>query len=285
MVGSKGETLHSKRLIVAIIALPLLYLYVTALQPVFFLCLLMLVAVLAQAEFNNMYRLNPTLSILSIIIGLLLIGLPFYFRDSQSHPLIFIGINMLVLIMGFMILSTYRLFSKSPEGSLSDLAPAVVGIAYIPTLLLPQWYLRLMGSEWIILLYGCVWASDSLAYYVGKGIGRHKLYYAVSPNKTIEGAIGSVVGGTVASMLIAWLIGLYNSQNHLGDMTVLKIALLGLLIGSITIIGDLVESMFKRDANIKDSGSILPGHGGLLDKLDGALFAGPAMYIYLLLVT
>lgn len=232
-----------------------------------------------------MYRLNPTLSILSVITGLMLIGLPFYFRDSQSHPLIFLGINMIVLIVGFMILSTYRLFSKAPEGSLSDIAPAVVGIAYIPTLLLPQWHLRLMGSEWIVLLYGSVWASDSLAYYVGKGIGRHKLYYAVSPNKTLEGAIGSILGGTVASILIAWLIGLYNSQGFLGSISPLKIGLLGLLIGFITIIGDLVESMFKRDAKIKDSGSILPGHGGLLDKLDGALFAGPVMYIYLLLIT
>ncbi len=232
-----------------------------------------------------MYKLSPVPSILSIVIGLMLIGLPYFFRDSHSHPLILLGINMLVLILGFMALSIWRLFSvKSPEGALSDIAPAVVGIAYIPTLLLPQWHLRLLGSEWIVLLYACVWSSDSLAYYAGKGIGKRKLYYEVSPNKTVEGAVGSIIGGFLSSIILAWLIGLFSNPLLIGPTGLIKIAILGLMIGSITIIGDLVESMFKRDADIKDSGTLLPGHGGFLDKLDGALFAGPLLYLYLIVV-
>lgn len=276
--------MHSKRLIVAAIALPLLYLYVTVLSPVFFLCLLMILAVLAQMEFNSMYRLSPALSIISIISGLALIGLPYYFRDAYNHPLIFLGLNMLVLIIGFIIMTSYRLFAvKDPDAALRDLAPALIGLVYVPVLLLPQWHLRLLGSEWIVLLYACVWASDSLAYYVGKGIGKRKLYYEVSPNKTMEGAVGSLVGGILSFLLIGWLMGIYEKAAFVGNWGIIKIAALGLLIGLVTIIGDLVESMFKRDANIKDSSTLVPGHGGFLDKLDGALFAGPAMYVYLLI--
>lgn len=230
-----------------------------------------------------MYRLSPALSIISIIIGLMLLGLPYTFRDGYDHPLIFLGINMIVLILGFMALTTWRLFAvKTPEGSLADVAPAIAGIAYIPTLLLPQWHLRLLGSEWIVLLYACVWVSDSLAYYIGKGIGKRKLYYEVSPNKTMEGGIGSLFGGFLSAPLIGWLTGMFTTPSFSGPVGIVKIASLGLLIGFITIIGDLVESMFKRDANIKDSGTLVPGHGGFLDKLDGALFAGPVMYLCLL---
>lgn len=232
-----------------------------------------------------MYKSKHNISIISILIGTFLITIPYFFKDYSTNPLMQMGLHMIVLIAGFLMLTTFRLFEvKNPENSLKDLAPALIGIAYIPTLMLPQWHLRLLGSEWIVLLYGCVWASDSLAYYIGKGIGKRKLYYEVSPNKTMEGAIGSLIGGIISALLISWLIGLNEKHLFTGISGVIKIATLGLLIGFITIIGDLVESMFKRDADIKDSGLLLPGHGGFLDKLDGALFAGPAMYFFLLAV-
>ena len=176
-----------------------------------------------------------------------------------------------------MLIALVRLFTKSgPLSSLKDIAPAVVGIFYIPNLLMAQWYLRLEGYEWILFLYGCVYASDSMAYYVGKGIGERKLYSAVSPNKTIAGAVGSVAGGVIASLILGALL-----LDHKG---MFQLFVMGGVIGTVTIAGDLVESMFKRDANIKDSGSIIPGHGGLLDKIDGALFAGPVLYWMTLLL-
>ncbi|MCX8026274.1 MAG: phosphatidate cytidylyltransferase [Thermodesulfovibrionales bacterium] len=268
--------MHSKRLIVAIIAVPLLFFYVTKLPPVFYLALLVLLSAIAQMEFNNMYRLNPLLSIISIVGGIFLLTTQYFLNDvsfNHQHEVV-----PTILIFFVMLITTVRLFQvRNPMDSLKDISPAVVGIVYIPLLLLPQWYIRLAGSEWIVILYGSVWASDSLAYYVGKGIGKKRLYYEVSPNKTIAGGVGSIIGGTVFVPLAAWGLGLFDSPKGF-QLGVIGLGLIGFCIGFVTIIGDLVESMFKRDANIKDSGSILPGHGGILDKLDGVLFAGPVLY-------
>lgn len=148
----------------------------------------------------------------------------------------------------------------------------MTAVIYIPWLLGYQIYLRRQGYEWIIFLYGCVWASDSLAYYMGKGIGGRKLYEAISPNKTVAGAVGSIAGGALGAVILKTV---FISSIALPLFTA---AGLGIIIGAVTIIGDLVESMFKRDAGIKDSSNIFPGHGGILDKLDGVLFAGPVFY-------
>jgi phosphatidate cytidylyltransferase len=151
----------------------------------------------------------------------------------------------------------------------------VAGVLYIPALMLPQWHLRLTGYEWIVILYGMVWAADSCAYYVGKGIGRRRLYIEISPNKTVEGAAGSVIGATVAAVLLGAVM--------VPDAGMLFLIFTGAAIGIVSIAGDLVESMFKRDAGIKDSSSFIPGHGGLLDKIDSVLFAGPVLYVITLL--
>ena len=167
-----------------------------------------------------------------------------------------------------------RLFLKrEPLSSLQDISPPVLGLLYIPVLLTFQIQIRRIGPEWIILLYALVWVSDSMAYYVGKGFGKRKLYSAVSPNKTIAGAVGSIAGGVLCALFLSYaLIPLLTQSSAL---------VIGIMIGFTTIIGDLVESMFKRDAGMKDSGVIIPGHGGILDKIDGVLFGGPVLY-YLL---
>jgi phosphatidate cytidylyltransferase len=253
-----------KRIIVAVIALPIFYLYITKLPPVFFLFLLTAVSALAQIEFHAMYKTKRWLSFTGIISGILL------FCSSLIQPSAF-SLQPLVFIFSFMLMSATRLFlAKDPSSSLRDISPAVAGFLYIPTLLLTQWYLRLQGHEWILFLYGCVWASDSLAYYIGKGIGKRKLYKEVSPNKTVAGAFGSVIGGMLSALLLGKLM--------LNNIAISALILMGSAIGSVTIVGDLVESMFKRDAGVKDSGSFIPGHGGILDKIDGVLFAGPVLY-------
>ncbi|MFA5354756.1 MAG: phosphatidate cytidylyltransferase [Thermodesulfovibrionales bacterium] len=254
--------MHLKRLITAVIALPVFYLLVAKLSPVFFLGLLILVTVAGQKEFHDMYKAGGVPSLIGMTGGaLFLLSLL-----SSSDTVTPVG----VATASFMAIAAARLFTiKDPSSSLKDLAPVIVGFLYIPPLLSAQWHLRLIGYEWILFLYGCVWASDSLAYYAGKGLGKRKLYPEVSPNKTVAGGVGSFIGGVIAAIILGKL---------LINMEVWRLAVMGLSIGGITIVGDLVESMFKRDAGVKDSGSIIPGHGGILDKIDGVLYAGPVLY-------
>lgn len=258
-----------RRIVVATIILPLLYLYIIKLSPSFFLLLLIVVAIIAQAEFHKIYKTKKSLSFIGIIGSIFLMSLLYYPKIYFSSLGIFIALI-------FIILSSSRLLSiKDPSSSLYHLAPVITGFFYIPFLLIPQWNLRLIGSEWIIFLYGCVWISDSFAYFVGKSIGKRKLYESVSPKKTVEGAAGSIIGG----ILSAYLISKFMNMN----IKLIFLVFLGIVVSISAIIGDLVESMFKRDAKVKDSGTFIPGHGGILDKIDGILFAAPILYICLLL--
>jgi phosphatidate cytidylyltransferase len=128
--------------------------------------------------------------------------------------------------------------------------------------------------KYIFLLYSSVWTADSMAYYTGTYIGKNKLFPAVSPNKTIEGAFGSIIGGVLGAVIIKVVF-------NIPDLTLAGSAVIGAILGIATLIGDLIESMFKRDADVKDSGNMIPGHGGILDKIDGLLIAGPALYFIL----
>ncbi len=254
-----------RRLITAAVALPFFYLYIAYLPAPFFLILLILISVLAQIEFHAMYKTERILSFAGIVSGIFLIAV----HSVLQLPLAF---QPLIFTMPFVLIASARLFFiKDPSFSLKDISPALIGFLYIPSLLLVQWHLRIEGYEWIILLYGCVWSADSFAYYIGKGIGKRKLYSKVSPNKTVEGAFGSIIGGILSALILGSLLSIEDSH--------IKLVIIGTAIGAVIIVGDLVESMFKRDAGVKDSGSLIPGHGGILDKIDGLLFAGPVLYL------
>ncbi len=124
----------------------------------------------------------------------------------------------------------------------------------------------------IIYIILMIWTNDSFAFIVGKNFGKHKLFESVSPKKTIEGFIG----GLVFAVLAGFLIGYYSNAFSIVNWVI--IAVIVSVFGSL---GDLVESKFKRQANIKDSGTIMPGHGGLLDRLDSLFFLAPFVYLYI----
>ena len=124
----------------------------------------------------------------------------------------------------------------------------------------------------IIYIILIIWTNDSFAFIVGKNFGKHKLFESVSPKKTIEGFIG----GLVFAVLAGYIIG--NYSNYFSVLNWIIIAVIVSVFGSL---GDLVESKFKRQANIKDSGTIMPGHGGLLDRLDSLFFLAPFVYLYI----
>ncbi len=133
-----------------------------------------------------------------------------------------------------------------------------------------------IGSDLVFLLFFVVWAADVGAFYVGSYLGRHPLAPQVSPKKTVEGALGGVAVALAAAFVArAWFM-------H--DLSVVDCAVLGTLLGITGILGDLVESMLKRGAGVKDSASVVPGHGGVLDRVDSVLYAAPILYYYYLFV-
>lgn len=160
----------------------------------------------------------------------------------------------------------------------AETALFVLGLLYIPILLshLVLLYSFPDGAEWIFLLLLLVMGSDTAAYYVGSSFGKHKLYPRVSPNKSIEGAVGGLAG-SVAGAFIA-------KFTFFPGLAAVDCVATGLLLGVLAQTGDLFESLLKRSFGVKDSGWIVPGHGGILDRLDSILFAAPAAYYYGLLV-
>ncbi|MBE7628890.1 phosphatidate cytidylyltransferase [Tenacibaculum piscium] len=127
----------------------------------------------------------------------------------------------------------------------------------------------------IIYIILMIWTNDSFAFIVGKNFGKHKLFESVSPKKTIEGFIG----GLLFAVLAGFLIGKFGEYPN--SFSILNWILIAIIVAVFGSLGDLVESKFKRQANVKDSGKIMPGHGGLLDRLDSLFFLAPFIYLYL----
>lgn len=253
--------MHIKRLIAAAIFVPLLYIVVMYLPAEYFFFLIVVLSSLALIEFYAMFKVEGLMKYVGVLWGAALLSV-FYSSHGHFQNAVFLS---LLIIMAIRLL-----FKNDPESAHDDVSTTVLGLLYVPGLLTFQLSLAKASPRWIIFLYAAVWAADSLAYYAGKGIGGRKLYERMSPNKTVAGAVGSAIGGVIGALFINAVLF------HL--VPVSRIAFLGLVIGIVTIIGDLVESMFKRDAGVKDSSHIIPGHGGVLDKIDGVTFAGPVLY-------
>jgi phosphatidate cytidylyltransferase len=153
------------------------------------------------------------------------------------------------------------------EGAGPRLLAAWASVAYIS---IPMMWAILLAWEpapWLIYVMATVWAGDTLAYFAGRALGKHPLHPAVSPKKTLEGAVGGLVGSALGGVATVILLEL-----PLGLGATIGLSLVA---GLVAQIGDLAESVLKRSAGVKDSGAILPGHGGMLDRIDGVLFALP----------
>jgi phosphatidate cytidylyltransferase len=170
---------------------------------------------------------------------------------------------------------TYASFDK--KWNRTDLEKAVIGPIYIclPIAMLILIDMQPRGNLWIFFLLAVIFANDTGAFYAGKTFGRHKLYKEVSPNKTWEGAFGGLILGLIIAIIFLRIDAL---KVHALNLNILLLVI-GLSIATQT--GDLVESMIKRSYGVKDSGGILPGHGGVLDRIDGLLLSIPVLYAYL----
>jgi phosphatidate cytidylyltransferase len=158
--------------------------------------------------------------------------------------------------------------------SAQEVAYATLAFVYIPFLLMHLIMLRQTpyGIQWLIVIMLIVMTNDSTAYYCGSAFGKHRLYPAVSPKKSIEGAIGGLFGSIGGTMLAKF--------TFFPQLTISDALLTAVVIGIIGQTGDLFESLLKRSFGVKDSGTIIPGHGGVLDRLDSIIFAAPVTYYY-----
>lgn len=192
-----------------------------------------------------------------------------------------------VLTLVTFILLAWSGFRAPHDRVLMDTAVGLFSLIYIvyPMTLIPLIQAHEDGIGLVLFLFACVWCGDIAALYVGKLFGKHKLS-TLSPNKTWEGSAGSIGGSVIAGMMIYYL-GLYLSPRgytalHIG-VPAWQMVILAVVLNLAAQLGDLLESAIKRGAGAKDSGTLLPGHGGVLDRIDSLLLAAPVLWYILLL--
>jgi len=180
-----------------------------------------------------------------------------------------------VIVLALFALACFFMWrTRQMEGVAARLGITALGVLYLAVgLSLWSWLRHIeFGREWVMLAIVPSCLCDTFAFLAGKAAGRHKLAPLVSPNKTIEGFFGALVGSLFGTFLVWFLILRFVPWYHA--------LILALIVWIVSPMGDLIESMIKRSAGVKDSGTIIPGHGGLLDRLDALTFAGPFVYIY-----
>lgn len=233
-----------------------------------------IVAALALYEFLDLgrkkgYPIQPFIS-----IGLMLLLLSaFVFKEVSVEA----GVFAVLLI----IPAVYVFARSELEAALPASAVCVLSTLYVGMLAGALIRLRVdfagVGPKLVFFLLICVWIGDAGAYYIGSKFGRRRLSPRVSPKKSVEGGAGGVVTSIIAAAIIHFTFFPEFPLHH---------AMLAALILSVTgVIGDLAESLWKRSASVKDSGTLIPGHGGFLDRLDSILFTAPLLYAYWYLLT
>ncbi len=250
------------RIIAAAIAIPIVIFGVWA-GGIWFFGGVTIVALIAGWEFNQMMKAGGYHTTLFIILGLILLLILNSYRSDLSLPLI-ISLALLFSLV-------WQLFQKD-TGPTVNWALTLAGGLYIGWGMGHFVALRELsdGMAWVWLALLATWGSDTLAYFVGRAIGRHKLWPRHSPKKTWEGLFGGILGGLIGAGLVAFF-------SNLGWGTALVI---GAIIPIAGLFGDLSISMMKRHVGVKDSSHLFPGHGGFLDRIDSLLFVSVVTFYY-----
>ena len=197
---------------------------------------------------------------------------------AVTYPVGFTMFAAWILWAVFVAASVQALFAPDRDRAPTRTAHVVTGCLYAGLGLGPIAALRVgpEGLQWVISALVITWANDTCAYFAGRLFGRHKLHPAVSPNKTWEGFAGGAVGSVAGMFIARWV-----AFPALTTVDCIVLGLLGAVLGPL---GDLCESLLKRAHGVKDSGFLIPGHGGLLDRVDALLFNAPAVYLYVVAV-
>lgn len=262
------------RALVAIFGIPLLlFTFYHGSYPL--LVIVLIINVFSQYELYKLAEKKNALPLkyFGIIIGII-VTLTFFYRGIEKL--------WIVLLSGIIIILLIELFRNKPNATL-NVSSTIAGILYPTTLFSFVILMRELpksinvaynlGGLWLILTIITIWICDTAAYFVGSAIGKHKLFKRVSPHKTIEGALA----GFVFSLITVYVFYLLYPTLF----TLTHYLIIGGIIGIASQVGDLIESLFKRDVGVKDSSAILPGHGGFLDRFDAPTFTVPIIYFYI----
>lgn len=268
---SLGNT--TVRVLVSVIAIPVLVL-LSYIGGVYFLSLALIIAGISFYEYSVMAKtkganVNVNLGLIAVIF---LVINQYNFLFSHYH----------FLIAFFIVLLIFELF-RNNGSAIQNIGATLLGVFYLgifgSTLIgIREFYpdidgLYSHGGFLIISIFATIWICDSAAFFGGTALGKHKLFPRVSPKKSWEGAIFGFVFAIIAMIL---------AKNLVLDFLSLKDTLvIGFIIGTFGQIGDLAESLLKRDSGVKDSSHIIPGHGGIFDRFDSLLFSSPIIYLYL----
>ena len=256
-----------KRVITALCGIPLLIVAIWFDKPLpWFTIIIAVWGLLAAFEFYKLVAILKarSLTCFGLIWTLLFIISP-HFDYEFIIPLLLTSAMVLSLV--------WVVLRLKGEGAFISWAWTIVGMLYVGWLLSYLVALRLdAGRDWVFFTLFTIFGSDTVAYFVGRALGRHHLAPRISPKKTWEGAIGGVVGAIVVSLLFVTFTNLPLNYG--------QAVLLGFLVSVFSQFGDLVESLLKRNMGVKDSGNLIAGHGGALDRLDSIVFAGIVVYFF-----
>ncbi len=278
-----------QRVLTAIIALPVA-LGLLILGGVWFSLLILFLVLVGESEFYRIVEMKglEPMRITGYILATLLVFVAHFSNEYYLN---------LFLTMAILFIFIMQLYRRDVKTAISSISATIVSIVYVAWLISHAILLRNIGTElvgkygvvlqkiadliinpdymglsYLILVLAVTFLADTAAYFVGKSYGKHKLAPVVSPKKTWEGAIAGVVSSVIVAVIVKYIMRI--------QMDTVYIALLGFLLGVFGILGDLSESLLKRDVDIKDSGNIFPGHGGVLDRLDSLMFNVPITYYF-----
>jgi phosphatidate cytidylyltransferase len=263
---------HVKRWITGVIAVPLLFWIIAYGTQWLFAALIVAATLIGVAEYNRMAfgegLRREKIETMAAAVAILLAA-------AAGQTTLMLAI-ISVAVMAVLILNLLGGGEQGPD--MVPASRAILGILYIPLLMAHFILLRSVpqGVLWIFLLLVVAFSGDTAAYYVGRSLGKAKLLPKVSPGKTVEGTIGLVVGSTAGALVFR--------QLFFPGLPVAHFAVLGVVGSIVGQLGDLCESALKRAAGVKDSGKLLPGHGGILDRLDCLMFMAPFVYYYQALI-
>jgi phosphatidate cytidylyltransferase len=281
-----------KRVLTAVVLVPIVLVIVFWAPGWFFAAVLAFIACLTSAEYLDLVKAYGSRPFRTPVYFFLLLSVITAGTLSSGHSgakllPVFFAVALLFAIAVIVVLIA-AMARENLRESLPDAAFSLLALPYITLPLVAIISLRAgeLGPFVVLYLLVIVWAGDIAAFFVGRSLGKNKLAPRISPNKTWEGSLASVAASIIVGGALAYGVVWY--QGFFGDKAAASrvAAIAGLAAIPINIaaqLGDLVESMIKRGAGVKDSGSILPGHGGMLDRIDALLFAAPVLWYYALI--